>query len=488
MKMKKYFVKIALFLLGVLMVLTPFGIFHLVALNQTHVFSKTYYAALVDKTNNLKSLKNEKKIVLIGGSNVAFGFNSELLDNEFSDYKVVNYGLYAMLGTKIMLDLALDYINSGDMVFIIPEINSQSTSLYFNPEATLKALEDDMGLVKKLPRDDRYKVYSEYFDFVSNRGKYKEKIEPTGVYQRKNFNEYGDIEYLGKNDDDEVISLRTQNQMKSKRFIDPVVSFNTEDISTDFIDYLNKYSKKIKNKGASLYYEFSPVNNLALQGSEQTVTDYYWYLRENLDFDVVGNPLDYLIDPHYFYDSNFHLNDNGAVLRTHTFISDIYRDIYKESKVPSFELPEMPDYPYVEKLDEDNDPICEYCEFVELDSGYYLSKFNNTDGLEDITLPMVYDHRYVTGISKHAFENSGLETITVPSSYTYFENEAFDNCPTLTKVYLAQEDPSLLSIDFTGGLLKNVPKSFKFYVPSSSYQSYLTDYNWQFYKRYLGVY
>lgn len=486
--MKKYFVKFLLFLLGVLMVFSPFGIFLLVASAQVHAYSKTYYAALVDKTHNLKSLKNEKKIVLIGGSNVAFGFNSELIDKEFNDYKVVNYGLYAMLGTKIMLDLALDNIKTGDMVFVIPEINSQSTSLYFNPEATLKALEDDQGIISKLPKNDRGLVYGEYFNFVSSRGKYHKMIEPTGVYQRKNFNKYGDIEYLGKDESGNVISLRTQNQMTSKRFIDPVVNYNTDDIAVDFIDYLNDYAKKVNKKGAKLYYEFSPVNELSFKGEEKEVINYYWYLREKLDFDVVGNPLDYLIDPHYFYDSNFHLNDSGAILRTHTFINDIYRDIFKQSKVPSFDIPAQPDYPYVEKLDEDNDPICEQCEFIELDSGYCLGKFTNKDNLKELTLPMVYNHRYITGIAKNAFEGSNLETITVPESYTYFENEAFDNCLSLTKVYLTQKDPSLLSVDFTGGLIKNVSEAFKFYVPSSSYQAYLTDYNWQFYKHYLGVY
>ena len=177
------------------MVLSPFGVFVLYGSNQPHIYSKTYYAALVDKVNYLESVKTEKKIILVGGSNVAFGFNSELLENEFPEYKVVNFGLYAMLGTKIMMDLALDYINDGDLVFVIPEINSQSTSLYFNAESTLKALEDDMNIIKKLPKDNRDAVIGSYFDFVKERKKIKEVIIPKGVYQRDNFNQYGDVFY-----------------------------------------------------------------------------------------------------------------------------------------------------------------------------------------------------------------------------------------------------------------------------------------------------
>ena len=487
--MKKFLVKIGLLFFGVLMALSPFGVFLLIANNQPHIYNQTYYAALVDKVHYLKSLKNEKKIVLIGGSNVAFGFNSELLEEEFPEYRVVNFGLYAMLGTKIMMDLAKDYIKTGDMVFIIPEINSQSTSLYFNAEATLKALEDDRGIIKKLPREDKQKVYGEYFSFVAQRGKNKTTITPSGVYQRKNFNKYGDIEYLSTNEGGEVVSLRKQNQMKPRRYIDPLVEFNKNDLSNDFIEYLNNYSKKISKKGARLYYEFSPVNSLSFKGEQQNVVDYYWYLRENLNFDVVGNPLDYLIDPHFFFDSNFHLNDSGAILRTYQFASDVYRDILKQSKVPAFAIPEEPDYPASETIDDENDPVCENCTFFETDNGYLLTGLKQEYNSKDIRLPMVYNHQYVTGISKETFKNiSSLAEITVPKSYTYFENGAFDGCSSLKKIYLEQDDPSLLSVDFTGGLIDSDSAHYKFYVPTQSYQSYLTDYNWQFYKNYLEVY
>ena len=82
--MKKLLKKMGLFILGVVLTLSPFGVFTLVAVSQKHIYSKTYYAALVDKVHNLASHKNDKKIVLVGGSNVAFGFNSELIEKERS--------------------------------------------------------------------------------------------------------------------------------------------------------------------------------------------------------------------------------------------------------------------------------------------------------------------------------------------------------------------------------------------------------------------
>ena len=486
--MKKVFIKLGLFLFGIILVLTPFGIFKLVAHNQPHIYSKTYYAALVDKVHYLDSIKNEKKIILVGGSNVAFGFNSKLIEQEFPEYKVANFGLYAMLGTKIMMDLALEYVNSGDLVFVIPEINSQSTSLYFNSTATLKAIEDDISILFKLNRNNFEQTVGEYFNFVKERSSYSSIIEPSGVYQRKNFNKWGDIEYLGVDEFGEVVSLRTQNQMSSRRFIDPRVKFDSNDISIEFVNYLNNYCFAVNKKGASLFYEFSPVNSLSLDCDEQSVVNYYWFLREKLHFNVVGNPLDYVIDPHYFYDSNFHLNDSGAILRSFNFVSDMYRDIFKVSKAPSFDLPSMPDYPEEDILDEDDDPMCIYFDLEEIEGGYCINSIKEGYDESEIRLPIVYNHKYVMGISEYTFIKSPqLETIYVPTCYTYFENKAFDDS-NLKKVYLEQTAPEKLGVDFTGGLINNVKQGFKIMVPRDSYQSYLTDYNWQFYKNYLEAY
>ena len=69
-------------------------------------YDETYLAALQDKTARLKSTEG-KRIVLIGGSGAAFDVRSDLLEAELPEYRVVNLGLYAGLGTTVLLDLAL---------------------------------------------------------------------------------------------------------------------------------------------------------------------------------------------------------------------------------------------------------------------------------------------------------------------------------------------------------------------------------------------
>lgn len=483
--------KLLLILLGIMVIISPFSVFILVAHNQKHVYTKTYYAALVDKIDYLSSLEDEKKIVLIGGSNVAFGFDSELIEKEFSDYKVVNFGLYAALGTKVMLDLAYDYINEGDMVFVIPEINPQSMSLFFNPDGTLKAIEDRLELVSKLPEDNRKTIIGSYFDFVKERGKYSELIDPgETVYRRDNFNRYFDISYKKYSEDGELISLRTQNIMKSKRYNEPKVKFEIDSTSEPFFEYLNNYHQKILEKKANVYYSFCPVNELSNVSSDEEISSFYWDIREKTSIPVIGNPSDYIIDAHYFYDSNFHMNDSGAIYRTYLFCSDVYRDILNISKTPSFNIPLRPEYPPVDATEEDDSDTVIYFNLVENEDGYAIASIKEEySSLKEVRLPQFYNHKYVTNIYKNAFADAHeLETIVVPGTYNMFDDGAFDNCEKLLNIYLETLIPSELIVSFTGGLLNNVSDDLLIYVPEQSINAYRTDYNWQFYYSYLKGY
>ena len=483
--MKKVLVKVCLFVLGVLLVLTPFGIFFLVANSQPHIYSKTYYAALVDKVKRLDSLKNEKKIILIGGSNVAFGFNSQLIEEEFPEYKVVNFGLYAMLGTKIMMDLALNSVNEGDMVFISPEINSQSTSLYFDPTSTLKAIEDNINILNRLSKDNKNSVIGSYYDFVINRGKQKEIIIPQGVYQRKNFNIYGDIYYDEL--DDKNIPYIAKNRMTLHYDPTMLVDYSYT-IDQSFYDYVNAFNHKVNKKKASLYYCFSPVNDKAVNNNSSPV-DYYWSIRKHLSCDVIGNPGEYIIDSHYFYDSNFHLNDAGAIYRTYLFVQDIYRDIYKNSKSPSFDIPDAPSYPDEGEGGEDSE-TAKCFDYIEYEDSLLISSVQN-DYISDenIVIPEFANGKRVVGIARDAFKGcTKINNIVIPNSIKILMDGCFGNCPSLTDIYIETYNPDDIIVSYTGSMTEGVPNSFKIHIHDEAFELFMTNYYWANYSSYFERY
>lgn len=449
-----------------------------------NVYTNTYYAALVDKVNLLETHKDDQKIILVGGSNVAFGFNSEKLEEEFPEYKVINFGLYANLGTKIMMDLAKPYINSGDMVFLLPETNEQSLSLYFSPINTWKAIEDKQGIYKLLPEDNQKFMRGNYMPFIKEKKKYKEAIPGAGIYQRANFNKYMDFEYVI---DD--ISQRLQNQMSQK--YDPTMTLDYSKLQFDpeFVNYTNEYNTYIEGKEAKLYFGFSPINEMALSNyKEADAVRYYWDLREALDCDVIGNPIEYHIEPNYFFDSNFHLNDAGAILRTKLLANDIYRDIYKIAKISDIETPDKPDYPDI-IIGEDSESA-KYFNYEENVTGYTLLSIKSEYlDLDNIEIPEFLNGKPFNLIAENCFKDTiNLEQITLPKTITALSNGAFANNHQLKAVKLLYSDPSKIQVDYTGRMTTGVKEKFKILIPIEGYSAYITDYYWGAYTNYFKTY
>ena len=98
----KFLIKISTLLL---LVATPFTTLFLVTEYTPNQYNNTYLAEFNDKYSRLNNVDGQK-IVFVGGSSLPFGLRSDLLEEQFPDYKVVNFGLYATLGTKFMMDMS----------------------------------------------------------------------------------------------------------------------------------------------------------------------------------------------------------------------------------------------------------------------------------------------------------------------------------------------------------------------------------------------
>ena len=138
--------KVIIFILAVIILVAPIASVTILTLAAPCQYDQTFLGELEEKHKRLTSLK-EEKIVLIGGSNLAFGLDSEKLQ-EYVGMPVVNYGLYATIGTKAMLDMSRSHIKEGDVVVICPETDKQTYSLYYNAHSMWQALDCDLSMLK----------------------------------------------------------------------------------------------------------------------------------------------------------------------------------------------------------------------------------------------------------------------------------------------------------------------------------------------------
>ena len=128
-------------------------------------YGDTYYSVLARMHERLETAEG-KKIVLVGGSNVAFGLNGRMLEQLLAEqgyeYTVCPFGLYAAVGTGAMLDLSRDDLGEGDIVVLAMEPVSETMSGYFGASAFWKCAEEAPELVAELDKQRQAALFGNY--------------------------------------------------------------------------------------------------------------------------------------------------------------------------------------------------------------------------------------------------------------------------------------------------------------------------------------
>ncbi len=454
-------------ILSIAVIISPFVFVLISAISMPPCYQNTFVGALDEKVERLNSIKGEK-IVIIGGSSAAFGIDSALIE-KYTDMPVVNFGLYASLGTKLMLDLSRSAIGEGDIVVVAPELDRQTLSLYFNSETTLQAFDGNFSMLKGIRADNIFALLSGMWKFAADKRELiKNGIpDPDGVYNANNFNEYGDLVYK-----------RPQNEMQF--YYDPNVMIdpNPEILSSEFIDYLNDYTSYCKMRGAKVYYSFAPMNERGFVGGYDSLKllDLADHIGSELDAAVISRATDYVYDAGYFYDTNFHLNDAGVRLHTVNLIKDILLEL-GIPKLVDEEIPDPPKLPFVDVIFESEDENAGFFTYERLENGGYritgLSESGKTQ--RELTLPLGYNGYKVITVGKAAFSGSLLEKLVIPKNTNIRNLEAlsFSGADKLSElwIYYPTEADILPPPDFTG-----VASGFKVHIPEGS--SYDTGYYW----------
>jgi hypothetical protein len=432
--------------------------------------------ALADKNRRLEII-GKPKIVVLGGSSIAFGLNSDLLSEELG-MPVVNFGLYATLGTKLMLDLARTSIKSGDIIVVAPELDAQTLSLYFNAESAWQAFDSDMSMLKNARFENYGALAGNFWDYAVSKLRYKRYggLDPEGVYSRSSFNVDGDISYP-----------RPHNIMPLDFSPNHPIDLDPSILSADFADYLNKFIKFAKSKGAAVYFDFPPMNRLgvAQRGDGEAIYEFYLFLSENIGCEIIGNIESYILDERYFFDSNYHLNDSGVPIRTALLAEDIRRalDIY----VPvAIKLPPPPEKPAGESASGE-DAYSNHFLYAPYAGGLIIvGASEEAKSLSELDVPRFAEGKPVLAIGERAFSGCDmLEKLTIGDNIAQFYDYAFEGCGRLEAIILNIAEPGAAAVgdNFLGG----AGDGCRIYVSREAFGNFATDYFWSKYSGKMEV-
>lgn len=300
-----------LFLIGVIPILLIDGVRRTdLAFNPNA--QNAYLATFVDKMQLLDSVPSPR-LILMSGSNVAFGVDSDLLSNEL-EIPVVNAALHFQLGSHFLMEQLKSTVRKGDIVLISMEYvmtsqgikDEQLTVADFYPPAKkwiqYQSNNEEIAAYATHRLSDFKLVMGELW--TGNRQKSIAIDDTTSVFFRKCFAKNGDL----------VGHLNN-----------PPFNFNNPAISNEIV-----YNKQIKDfndfydfatkKGVMVFFTFPTYAESGLEKNMPVIRKLEKQLRANLKIPIIGSPENSVMDDSFFFDSVYHLNAKGRKVFTSRLI------------------------------------------------------------------------------------------------------------------------------------------------------------------------
>jgi hypothetical protein len=267
----------------------------------------------VAKDSLLANTMNNR-LIFVGGSNLSFGLMSGMIKDSLK-FNPINTAIHGGIGLEYMLENTLYYIKENDIIVIAPEYAHFTTNtIHGGQEMIITMAEvDKFKLLSKLSRSQLKLILTKApyyslkklnpFNYFIERDKY-------GIYGKYSFNNYGDA-IRHYNLPNEKIELMSEPYSLS--------AFNTGSV-----EILRRFRDECNKIGASVFISYPSFHYSASLGSEPIIEFVDSVLKVN-DFHVISNPYDYIMADTLFFNTSYHLNKNGAQIRTSKLISDLQK-------------------------------------------------------------------------------------------------------------------------------------------------------------------
>lgn len=303
------------------------------------------------KDDIMHQFENEERILIFSGSNGMFGFNSLMLEEVFGK-KTVNMAFNAGVPFSYIVHKIKKYAKQGDVILLPLEYVH-----YFREDHSTNSILDMFTWNKKyfyeLHPIEKIKVMFAYTNnkilldaFLSilqsntlPKGVLKEKEIPKesvlNRFKSNIFKENKTIEYrfdtLNQRGD-----VTNHNGTQKNLFKEKDIFYSSNDpISRSFIkNHQELYEYSIKNNFNIYYLHPSTMRNKNYNLNKKMhrqKADALLLKLKGYNVNILGNPIKYNFEPKYMYNTTYHLNQEGANLRTQYVITDLTKFIKNQS-------------------------------------------------------------------------------------------------------------------------------------------------------------
>ena len=293
---------------------TPF--YFRIDYNSKRAHPNSYYFAQIDKLTYLKNSLTSpaQRIIFIGGSNLAFGLNSEMLESELeremnTDITVINMGLHAGIGFNRIIEYTLPYLRENDILLMAPEYGQFSKQIYGDGAAWFTGIDVlHIPLLKMKKWGGGLKFPDGFMYYLSE--ELKAPIygtdDPSSVYRRDAFNAYGDcIGHL-------ALSYK-----------DPIAPHSIWEHDMSCVKAFMHYYALLRDRNVTVIFSYPCCQKQTYKDNKKIIMETDRVLRNTIPCVFIGEPQRYIFDDSFLYDTPFHLNAAGREKRTLLVIEDL---------------------------------------------------------------------------------------------------------------------------------------------------------------------
>ncbi len=298
-------------LLSILTWGTVEAVFHFNPYNK-HDLETSYNAVIIDKYKRLQETPSPK-IVLIAGSNFAYGINSKLIADSLQK-PVVNMAIHYDYGTKFMFNQISHEMHKGDTVimgfeYIIESEGNKGEQLlmarYFPKAKEWMKFEDIFEEIRENSQL-RIKTFKTVLErLLKNKTITYQVSDTTSVFFRGAINQYGDLISHYNNPSMTVIPRAILSDKVSLK---------------DAIADMNVFYKVMQVKGVKVYFVYPTYSKTNYDLDKPIIDKYQQEYQKYAKFPILGKPADFVFADSLYHDMAYHLTQKGGEIRTQKII------------------------------------------------------------------------------------------------------------------------------------------------------------------------
>ena len=287
---------------------------------------QTDYAQASVLKHELLAADDAKKIVLVGGSNLAYGVDSQAI-KAATQCRVVNMGMNGYFGVRFMLQEVKPYLHEGDIIVIAWEYDSfyksvdgTSTDLLMVSKANHEAFGylstgQKLAMLSQFPYVAQQKVIRLMGDGAKGLAMLagaRDSLDATGITE---------IETLGNFTQDGDLTGHLNRTWEDG--IEDGLDMSTLPMDQQILPLMEEFVREMNARGVKVMISWSPIVDYFYEKHKTEVERLNAEMTAIPEFNIPRPARDYVFPASQHFDTVFHLNKEGRAIRSDMLTQDI---------------------------------------------------------------------------------------------------------------------------------------------------------------------